>query len=208
MAGVVEIFFDGLCEPVNPGGIACYGFIIKQNGIVLHTESGVIGNGKRMTNNVAEYTGLKKAAEWLVENHIEGNIIIKGDSQLVINQMNGSWSINSSTSRFFVPVIKSILSGRQIRFQWIPREENKEADILSEEAFNLYCSENSLNFVRCDCGGVFVPRTNNHTGGKFLGCNRYPKCRKTLMLDKTEKHVSTQIHIGEQYINDDCLNKE
>jgi hypothetical protein len=26
--GMLRAFFDGLCEPVNPGGVACYGFVI------------------------------------------------------------------------------------------------------------------------------------------------------------------------------------
>ena len=25
---MLRVFFDGLCEPRNPGGVACYGFVV------------------------------------------------------------------------------------------------------------------------------------------------------------------------------------
>jgi hypothetical protein len=27
----IEVYFDGLCQPYNPGGTACYSFIIKND---------------------------------------------------------------------------------------------------------------------------------------------------------------------------------
>jgi ribonuclease HI len=28
---MIEIYFDGACEPINPGGTAAYGFLIKKD---------------------------------------------------------------------------------------------------------------------------------------------------------------------------------
>jgi ribonuclease HI len=48
--------------------------------------------------------------------------------------MNGTWQIRSETSKKFVPEIRRLLGGRQTRFVWIPREQNAEADQLSNVA--------------------------------------------------------------------------
>jgi ribonuclease HI len=86
---MISLYFDGLCRPRNPGGIATYGYVIYQDGKKVKSGSGVIGSGVGMTNNVAEYSALKRAVEWVSRNCVDGEIVIKGDSQLVIHQMNG-----------------------------------------------------------------------------------------------------------------------
>ena len=89
-----------------------------------------------MTNNVAEYSALKRAAEWVSQNGVDDEIVIKGDSQLVIFQMKGIWQIKSETSKKFVPEIRRLLEGRKTSFIWIPREQNAEADLLSNVAYS------------------------------------------------------------------------
>jgi len=135
---MITIYFDGLCEPVNPGGVATYGYVIYQDGKVIKKGCRVIGEGNGMTNNVAEYSALKRALEWLNEESIEDEIVIKGDSMLVINQMSGVWQIKSQTSKRFVPKIRELLKGKKVKFVWIPREENSEADMLSRVAYKRY----------------------------------------------------------------------
>jgi len=133
---MISIYFDGLCRPRNPGGVATYGYVIYRDGKKVKRGSGVIGSGVGMTNNVAEYSALKYAAEWVSRNSVDDEIVIKGDSQLVIHQMNGTWQIRSETSKKFVPEIRRLLEGRKTRFIWIPREQNTEADLLSNIAYS------------------------------------------------------------------------
>ncbi|MGA2913272.1 MAG: ribonuclease HI [Methanoregula sp.] len=133
---MITIYFDGLCRPRNPGGVATYGYLVYQDGKKVKSGSGVIGSGAGMTNNVAEYSALKRAAEWVNRNCCDNEIIIKGDSQLVIYQMNGTWQIKSETSKKFVPEIRRLLEGRKTRLIWIPREQNAEADLLSNLAYS------------------------------------------------------------------------
>jgi len=133
---MITIYFDGLCRPKNPGGVATYGYLIYQDGKKVKTGYGVIGSGAGMTNNVAEYTALKQAAEWVSQNNPDKEIVIKGDSQLVIRQMNGTWQVTSATSKKFVPEIRRLLEGRKTHFIWIPREQNIEADELSNLAYS------------------------------------------------------------------------
>ena len=133
---MITIFFDGLCRPRNPGGVATYGYVIYKDGEKVKSGCGVVGSGAGMTNNVAEYSALKRAAEWVSRNGGDDEIVIKSDSQLVIHQMNGTWQIKSETSKKFVPEIRRLLEGRKTRFIWIPREQNAEADLLSNVAYS------------------------------------------------------------------------
>jgi ribonuclease HI len=135
---MITVFFDGLCYPKNPGGVAVYGLLIYRDGELIHKEAKPVGEGPGMTNNVAEYEGLMAAALWLKEKGIEEEIVIKGDSRLAIMQMTGAWQVRSATSRRYVPEIKRLLEGRRSVFQWIPREENEEADELCREAYRQY----------------------------------------------------------------------
>ncbi|OYV08375.1 MAG: ribonuclease HI [Methanosaeta sp. ASP1-1] len=87
---MITIYFDGLCYPRNPGGVAAYGYAVYRDGKPIWRGFGAVGEGRGMTNNVAEYEALMAAARWLVDEGIEEKIIIKGDSELVIKQMRGS----------------------------------------------------------------------------------------------------------------------
>ncbi len=117
---MITIYFDGLCRPKNPGGVATYGYLIYQDGKKVKSGYGVIGSGAGMTNNVAEYSALKQAAEWLICYGGDDEVVIKGDSP-----------------KKYVPEIRRLLEGRKTRFIWIPREQNVEADELSNLAYSL-----------------------------------------------------------------------
>jgi ribonuclease HI len=121
--------------------VATYGYVIYQDGKKVKSGCGVVGSGAGMTNNVAEYSALKQAAEWVRRQVGDEEIVIKGDSQLVICQMNGTWQVKSETSKKFVPEIRKLLEGRKARFVWIPREQNAEADQLSNIAYSQPCGK-------------------------------------------------------------------
>ena len=132
------IYFDGLCYPKNPGGVAAYGYLVYRDEELLWKGFGGVGQGRGMTNNVAEYEGLKAAAQWLADEGIEDKIVIKGDSELVIKQMKGQYKVSSATSKKYVPEIKKLLEGKDVSLAWVPREENEEADRLSRMGYESY----------------------------------------------------------------------
>jgi len=74
---------------------------------------------------VAEYEGLRAAAQWLVDEGIKEKILIKGDSQLVIKQMKGEYRVNSATSKKYVPEIKRLLEGMDVSLSWCPERRMK-----------------------------------------------------------------------------------
>jgi ribonuclease HI len=54
-------WFDGACEPVNPGGTASCGVVVKgEDGTVLLRDHGVVGKGKVMSNNLAESAAVRQ----------------------------------------------------------------------------------------------------------------------------------------------------
>src|SRR5690242_19903831 len=81
---------------MSPWRYSMFGFIIKNGTNTIHGEYGQAANNS--TNNVAEYTGIIKALEWLIANNYQNeNIVIKGDSQLVIQQMKGNFKVKAPT---------------------------------------------------------------------------------------------------------------
>ncbi len=145
---MITIYFDGLCYPKNPGGVAAYGYLVFRDDNMIDRGSRAIGEGIGMTNNVAEYEGLLAASQWLKNKGITERIIFKGDSKLVINQLKGEWKISSATSKKYVPKIKELLKGRDVSFIWVPRDENEEADKLSRMAYEDYLRRKSHYLAR------------------------------------------------------------
>jgi ribonuclease HI len=142
---LIEVYFDGLCQPINPGGIACYAFVIKNGGKTIYSEYGVAGEpfSKDSTNNVAEYTALVKALEWLVANKLDsGSVEVNSDSQLVVNQLEGKYKVKAKR---IIPLYKQVLLLKakfpKIEIMWVPRENNREADSLTNIAYNKALQE-------------------------------------------------------------------
>ncbi len=141
---MLKAFFDGLCEPKNPGGVACYGFVVYRGSSVgeqkVFEDCGLAAEpGPDSTHNVAEYTGLIKGLEWIQANANERELQILGDSQLVIRQLTGEYKVRSPRVFTFYQTAVSILEGFRWTAKWIPREENTVADELCEKAYREYC---------------------------------------------------------------------
>lgn len=136
----MQLYFDGLCEPKNPGGIACYGWLITRDGTVLIKGQGVAASGPGATNNLAEYSALIAGLEALTQRKISGPVTVKGDSQLVINQVNGEWAVRSPNiiplyQRATTLIEGLVEMGCELHFFWMPREQNTAADSLSRLAY-------------------------------------------------------------------------
>ena len=139
---MIEVYFDGACEPINPRGIATYGFVIYRNGEKIKEEGGLACEplSDRASNNVAEYTALVKALEYLVEAGMMGEeVVVRGDSQLAIRQLNGVYAVRSwRIIPLYEKAVKLIGEFKSITFEWVPRERNEEADELSHRAYEEF----------------------------------------------------------------------
>jgi ribonuclease HI len=137
MSLLIEVYFDGLCQPVNPGGIACYAFVVKNEGKTIHSDYGLAAEpfSKDATNNVAEYTALVKALEWLLANNL--------DSQLVVKQLSGDYKVKAKRIiSLYRQVLLLKIKFKEVEITWVPREENKEADRLTNKAYNRALQDN------------------------------------------------------------------
>lgn len=145
----VILCFDGACEPRNPGGWATYGYVIRQNGQVLTQGKGCVGHGCGMTNNVAEYAGLIAGLQQVLDLNQAGPIEVRGDSQLVINQVSGRWACRAANLQPFRQ--QALDLARQIgdvAWRWVPREQNTEADALSKQAYHEARWKHTLQLTR------------------------------------------------------------
>ncbi len=141
----IKIYFDGLCEPVNPKGVAVYAFIVfneQQEEIDRGVDLACKPFAPLATNNFAEYTAVIKALEWAVKNGIKEPEIY-GDSKVAINQTNGLMKVKSPN--LFHLVLKARNSKAQCgaKLTWIPREKNR-ADELTQEYYKEYARKNGI----------------------------------------------------------------
>jgi ribonuclease HI len=111
--------------------------IKDQEGTILVWEHGVVGKGSTMSNNVAEYGGVLHILKYL-SSRPPGQVTIYGDSNLVINQLNGKWRIRKGLYRSIAVEAKELSAclcrlGWQITCRWISRERNEECDALLKQ---------------------------------------------------------------------------
>ena len=86
------------------------------------------------TNNEVEYKALLKGLE-LAKSVEAKSILILGDSQLVIGQVNGTYEVKEGRmKKYLEKVLLLVKKFKEANFVQIPREENVEADVLAKEA--------------------------------------------------------------------------
>jgi len=124
------IHFDGGTRPDNPGPSAI-GYIVETDD---WTEKGNEHIGES-TNNRTEYRALIRGLE-TASNQECTEIEARGDSQLVVKQVRGQWSVNKPELRPLRDRVQELADEfEHFEIQHIPREENREADALVDQAF-------------------------------------------------------------------------
>lgn len=129
------IYCDGLCEPQNPNGYACWAFVVLRDGQEIHNDYGCVGHGEGMSNNIAEYNSLLNALYWCHKNKVVG-AAIKMDSQLVVNQVNATWKCNKEHLQKLLVRCSKGMQLTESTLAWVPREKNEVADRYSRVAYN------------------------------------------------------------------------
>ncbi len=136
----------------------------KDKKIIIYTDGGSRGNpgpaaigiligsppgGKRYaetigetTNNVAEYKAvifaLKKAKHLIgSDKAAETEIEVRSDSELIVSQLKGEYKIKDDELKpLFIDIWNLKQDFKSVEFKPIPREENKIADMLLNDALN------------------------------------------------------------------------
>jgi probable phosphoglycerate mutase len=117
----------------NPGP-AAYGALLRDatTGEVIAEDGAAIGVA---TNNVAEYSGLIAGLKLAEEFAPDADIEVRMDSKLVVEQMSGRWKIKHADLRPLATEANR-LAPFGTTYSWIPREQNKHADRLVNEALD------------------------------------------------------------------------
>jgi len=143
----IIIYTDGGARG-NPGPAAIGIVISDEKGNVLKKYPQYLG--RNFTNNEAEYQavifalkkvkllfGKKKSGTSIVE--------IRSDSELLVKQMQGLYKIlDSKIQALFLTVWNLKIDFKEVKFGLIPREKNKEADRLVNEALDAESSKKTL----------------------------------------------------------------
>ncbi len=118
----------------NPGP-AGYGAVVSDaaTGETLVEAAEYIGVA---TNNVAEYRGLLAGLTAARELDPGARVHVRMDSKLVIEQMTGRWKIKHPAMKPLAAEAARVLPPERVTYEWIPRERNKHADRLANEAMD------------------------------------------------------------------------
>ncbi|MEU9288378.1 bifunctional RNase H/acid phosphatase [Streptomyces sp. NPDC048275] len=118
----------------NPGP-AGYGSVVidAATGETLAEAAEYIGIA---TNNVAEYRGLVAGLRAAHELDPTARVRVRMDSKLVVEQMSGRWKIKHPDMKPLAAEASRVYPPTQVTYEWIPREQNKHADRLANEAMD------------------------------------------------------------------------
>ncbi|MEU5773114.1 bifunctional RNase H/acid phosphatase [Streptomyces venezuelae] len=118
----------------NPGP-AGYGSVVidAATGETLMEAAEYIGVA---TNNVAEYKGLVAGLKAAHQLDPAASVHVRMDSKLVVEQMSGRWKIKHPDMKPLAAEAARIFPSSQVTYEWIPRDKNKHADRLANEAMD------------------------------------------------------------------------
>lgn len=129
----VELYFDGGIRK----NIMAYGFLLIDTDTreILFKGKNTCGKGKIASSNLAEYRALIAGLQKCINENIK-NVHIIGDSQLIVKQVNRVFKINKQDLIEHCNKVWELLEFfDEWSLKWVPREENKQADALVNEAF-------------------------------------------------------------------------
>jgi ribonuclease HI len=136
----LTLYFDGACEPRNPGGWATAGWVIFDDAgkeLACGSDVAAPAGSPVATNNHAEYCALGFGLKWLTDHGWRGKLKVRGDSMLICCQVAGKWKCNKAHLVSLRDRCRALLSqvATEWAIAWVPREQNERADALSRQAF-------------------------------------------------------------------------
>ena len=128
------IYCDGGARG-NPGPAAIGVVVRDARHKFLASISKKIGDS---TNNVAEYSSVIVALDWIQDNAKDANVEFFLDSELVVRQLKGEYKVkDSKLKELFLDIEERILQiGKEPLFSYIPRSKNSKADALVNQALD------------------------------------------------------------------------
>jgi len=142
----VSLKFDGGIKGGNPGGLAIYGYVASGNQGFETAGNGIIGQDEDLTSNLAEYIGLQKGLQEVLDETSPDQIHILGDSELVIGHLTGDYEFSSSRLRPFYDRVSTQIetADASFQFQCIDRSANTDAHEHAERSYERFTYEGEV----------------------------------------------------------------
>lgn len=134
----IVVYTDGGSRG-NPGPAAVGVAVCDESGSVIKEYGEYLGE---TTNNEAEYQAvifaLKKLKLLVGKKKTKTTSVeIRSDSELLVSQLNGKYKIKEERiAKLFIEIWNLEVDFREVRFYQVPREKNKEADKLVNQALD------------------------------------------------------------------------
>ena len=128
---VMKGYFDGASRS-NPGEAGAGSLLVDDDGKVIWSKADYLGV---KTNNEAEYTALINLLAEARARNVK-QLDVYGDSKLVISQVTHQWKIKMPHLFELASKVWELAQGMDVSYSWVPREQNKLADALSNEAID------------------------------------------------------------------------
>lgn len=118
----------------NPG-VAAGGAVVLDaaSGKVLSEVGVFVGIA---SNNVAEYRGMLAGLEAALARDPTASVHVRLDSKLIVEQMTGRWKIKHPDMQVLAGRARSLIEGRDVSFEWVPRLQNTRADAAANESMD------------------------------------------------------------------------
>lgn len=122
---------------------AAWAFVVQHPANGKQLFSGLMDDPENATNNEAEYQAMIEALNWLNQQPILGQVIIRSDSELICRQLSGRYAVNSELLLPYWMLALGALEelktkASSVRIEEIKRELNKEADRLCNTTMDAY----------------------------------------------------------------------
>jgi ribonuclease HI len=135
------VFFDGAAKG-NPGPAGIGIIFYRKNNEVVREISHFIGI---KTNNQAEYEALLATLKE-AEDFPTTKLILRTDSELLYRQMLGIYKVrNYKLKKYHQHAIEMLASLPNAKIEFIPREENRAADRLANQAIKKFLKSQTEN---------------------------------------------------------------
>jgi ribonuclease HI len=169
--------FDGLfrilhdpeaSEKAMHGGFMSYGWLIFRGNALIAQGHGVYARGKNASSNLAEYLALIEGMEALRDLGVRHEPVeIIGDAKCVIDQMCGQAAVKSEQVKPLYRRAERLAQNfSRIRWTWLPRQKNREADRLTRRAIRqLHANVESYQEV---LQTMLTNRSSRRKSGRLL----------------------------------------
>ncbi len=143
----ITIYTDGGSRG-NPGSAGIGVVFTNQKGQTIKEYAEYLGD--KLTNNEAEYNAvifaLKKFKSLFGKEVAKrSEVEVRSDSELLVKQLNGEYKIvNENIQPLFLQIWNLKIDFLKVKFKQIPREKNKDADRLANEAMDSKAKNQTL----------------------------------------------------------------